>query len=301
MSTLLSSGPRPVVAGVDGSESSFAAALYAAEEARRRGLPLLLVHVTPWNLSGKATPAQAADFGRLLAESAEDLLRTVESDVLERTGPLPAIRTAVLDDYPVPGLCTISAESALLVLGRRGAAGVTGVLAGSTASGVVQHARCPIVVLPEDEHVSTGERSSVVVAVEGMPDDEQVLAFAVVEAADRGTDVVAVHAWRDVSLELSAARIPPLVDWAGVEADEQRLLAETVAGWGDKEPDVEVREVVVRDRAARALREAAVGAELLVVGHRHRSVLSRLGSTVHGLLHRAPCPLAVVPILEAAA
>jgi nucleotide-binding universal stress UspA family protein len=298
MSTLPSSGPRPVVAGVDGSDSSVAAALYAAEEARRRDLPLLLVHATPWNLSGTVTPAPAADFGRLLEESAETLLRSVEGEVLERSGPLPAISTTVVNDYPVPGLCRISAEAALLVLGRQGPTGVTGVLAGSTASGVVQHARCPIVVLPEEGRVRTDDRGSVVVAVEGTPDDEQVLAFAVAEAVDRGTDLVAVHAWRDVTLEPSAARLSALVDWDGVAAEEQRLLAESVAGWRDKQPDLDIREVLVRDRAASALREVATSADLLVVGHRHRPVLARLGSTVHGLLHRTPCPLAVVPLLR---
>ncbi len=302
MSTLPSSAPRPVVAGVDGSESSLEAALYAAGEASRRGLPLLLVHATPWNVAGPGTPAVPSDFGRLLADSAEVLLADVEAQVREHADDVPLLRTAVLDDYPVSALCKASGEAVLLVLGRRGnTPTMTGIMAGSTASGVVQHAQCPIIVLPEERPVRTAERHAVVVAVEGAPEDEQVIEFAVAEAADRRTDLVAVHAWRDIALDVSAGRIPPLVDWAGMEVEEQGLLAETVSGWRDKEPDVDIREVVVRDRPAAALREAAATAELLVVGHRHRPVLARLGSTVHGLLHRAPCPLAVVPLMRAAA
>lgn len=300
MSTLPTSSTRPVVAGVDGSDSSTTAAVYAAELARRRGLPLLLVHVTPWNLSGDEVPAPPADLGRPLRESAEDLLRAVEAEVLERTGPLPSVRTQVLDDYPVPGLCGISAEAALVVLGRRGRRGLPGLMAGSTASGVVQHARCPVVVLPEEDPTGAGQQRPVVVAVEGAPADEQVLAFAVAEAADRGSELVAVHAWRDLTLEVAAGQVPPLADWTSVGEEEQALLAEAVAGWRDKEPDVVIREVVVRSRPAAALREAALDAELLVVGHRHRPPLARLGSTVHGLLHRAPCPLVVVPIEQGA-
>jgi nucleotide-binding universal stress UspA family protein len=53
---------------------------------------------------------------------------------------------------------------------------------------------------------------------------------------------------------------------------------------------------VVRDRAAAALLTASTTAELLVVGHRQRGRLARLGSTTHGVLHRASCPVAVVPI-----
>jgi len=300
MSTASSSSARPVVVGVDGSDPSIAAAVYGADLARRRRLPLLLVHVTPWNLSGTVAPTPSADLGGALEESAEQLLRTVQAEVLERTGPLPAVSSRVLDDYPVPGLCRISGEAAVLVLGRRGSRGLPGLMAGSTASGVVQHARCPVVVLPAEDTTRAGQRRPVVVGVEAAPEDEQVLAFAVAEAADRRTDLVAVHAWREIALEVSARRPTPFVDWTGVAEEEQALLAESVAGWRDKEPDVAIREVLVRDRPATALREAALDAELLVVGHRHRPALARLGSTVHGLLHRAPCPLVVVPIEESA-
>jgi nucleotide-binding universal stress UspA family protein len=85
----------------------------------------------------------------------------------------------------------------------------------------------------------------------------------------------------------------PLVDWAGVLADEERVLAESLAGWREKEPGVEVREAVVRDKPARALVAAGLTAQLLVVGHRPGR---RLGSTTHGVLHRAACPVVVVPI-----
>ena len=34
----------------------------------------------------------------------------------------------------------------------------------------------------------------------------------------------------------------------------------------------------------------------MVVGHRHRRPVARLGSTTHGVLHRAGCPVAVVPV-----
>jgi nucleotide-binding universal stress UspA family protein len=61
---------------------------------------------------------------------------------------------------------------------------------------------------------------------------------------------------------------------------------------------VAVREVVVREKTARALLEAALTAELLVVGHHPRRIL---GSTTHGVLHRATCPVAVVPRAKSSA
>jgi nucleotide-binding universal stress UspA family protein len=131
-------------------------------------------------------------------------------------------------------------------------------------------------------------------------DDDEVLAFAVEEAAARRTDLVAVHAWRDSSLDPGLRTVsPPLVDWSGVARDEQRVLAEAVAGWREKEPDVVVREVVVRDRPAPALVATAATAQLLVVGRRGHPRLARLGSTAHAVLHRASCPVAVVPVRSA--
>ncbi|WP_448612341.1 universal stress protein [Geodermatophilus sp. URMC 60] len=74
------------------------------------------------------------------------------------------------------------------------------------------------------------------------------------------------------------------------------LLAEAVAGRREREPDVLVREVVLRERTARALVSVALTAELLVVGHHHRRARDWLGSTTHGVLHRPGCPVAVVPV-----
>ena len=54
---------------------------------------------------------------------------------------------------------------------------------------------------------------------------------------------------------------------------------------------------VVRDRTARALVAASMTAELLVGGQRPRRAR---GSTTHGVRHRAPCPVAVVPISSGA-
>jgi nucleotide-binding universal stress UspA family protein len=174
--------------------------------------------------------------------------------------------------------------------------GVPRLLLGSTAGALAQHAQCPVIALPDDSGEPAVQRHSIVLGVEGRPGDEEVLAFAIAEAAARGTDLTAVHAWRDVTLEAAVGGFGPLVDWSGVEDEERRQLAEAVAGWRAKEPGVRIHETVVRDRAAAALLTASTTAELLVVGHRQRGRLARLGSTTHGVLHRASCPVAVVPI-----
>jgi nucleotide-binding universal stress UspA family protein len=86
-------------------------------------------------------------------------------------------------------------------------------------------------------------------------------------------------------------------DWADVVAHEEQVLTEALASWKEREPEVLVRAVLVRDGPARALVAASMTAELLVVGHRARRLP---GATTHGVLHRATCPVAVVPITKGA-
>jgi nucleotide-binding universal stress UspA family protein len=79
----------------------------------------------------------------------------------------------------------------------------------------------------------------------------------------------------------------------GVEA----WLAETLAGWQEKFPDVTVHREVIRDYAVAGLLTASTGQHLLVVGNRGRHALAGtlLGSVSQGVLHHATCPVAVVP------
>jgi nucleotide-binding universal stress UspA family protein len=284
-----------VVVGVDGSEPSVQAAVYAARMARHRGVGLLVVHVTPWHEAGDALPMVARDVKARFEESATRLVEATADTVRQQSG-LPDVTAAVLDDYPVDGLLALSADAALVVIGRRGMGGLPGLLLGSTAGGVVQHAQCPVIVLPDDHGEPAEPRRSVVVGVEGRAGDEVVLAFAVAEAKARGTDLTAVHAWADLTLEAAVGGFGPLVDWSGVEEEERRHLTEAVAATRTEVPDLTISEVVLRERASTALLTASAAALLLVVGHRQRGRLARLGSTTYGVLHRVACPVAVVPL-----
>ncbi|MGY1593595.1 universal stress protein [Geodermatophilus sp. SYSU D00708] len=291
------SGTRPVVVGVDGSAAAARAADFARDEARLREAPLLLVSAVAWPRGGiAARPAQDVDLPGLLQSSAEAVLRAAAAQAEEALGA-GRVSWSVADRGPAEALREAGAGAALVVVGSRGVGGVAGLLVGSTANALALDAPCPVAVVPDETAAVVRGRRSVVAGVEGRAGDEDVLAFAFAEAAARGTDLVAVHAWQDVDLDTALQSVAPLIDWAGVLADEQRLLAEALGGWPDKFPDVAVREVVVRDRTARALVAAGLTAELLVVGHRRRR-LARLGSTTHGVLHRAACPVAVVPLAD---
>ncbi len=74
------------------------------------------------------------------------------------------------------------------------------------------------------------------------------------------------------------------------------MLAESVAGLGEKYPDLIIQQRLETDtEPAKALVNIAAGARLLVIGSRGRGAFSRtvLGSTAHAVLMQVPCPTIV--------
>src|SRR5215212_811855 len=232
----MSQDPRhPVVVGVDASDAALRATRFAAEEARRRRVPLRIVHALTWPFDSLVPPSTELDEVGQLRAGAATIAQWAADAV---SGGDLEISTSVEEGHPVAVLRAASEDAQLMVLASRGIGGVTGLLVGSTADGLVASASCPVIVLPDEASASVPDRHSVVVGVETGRGDPEVLEFAFAEAAERGTDKVAVHAWQDAVLETAYRSIGPLVDWAGVAADEQRALGEALEGWRDKAPDV---------------------------------------------------------------
>jgi nucleotide-binding universal stress UspA family protein len=140
------------------------------------------------------------------------------------------------------------------------------------------------------------EEGPVVVGVDGSPASESAIGFAFEAASTRNAPLTAVLSWTDVLVESAFQATRFSMDWSEVEDEQQRLLAERMAGWQEKYPDVVVERVVVRDRPVRALVRAAQHARLLVVGSHGRGGFTGmlLGSTSQALVHHSPCPVAVV-------
>jgi nucleotide-binding universal stress UspA family protein len=278
----------PVVVGIDGSPSALDATRWAAQEAGRRKASLQLVSAFSWHDS-----RHIGDHGHyrgvMLRRTREAVSAAAET--AGEAAPGIEISERVVDGFPVPQLVAASRHAGLLVIGDRGLGGLSSLLVGSVAIGLAAHAECPVIVV-------RGERPSevdgpVVVGVDGSPVSEEALAFAFAAADTGKVPLVAVHAWSDSVLD---SAVVPLLGWDAIETVEQLLLAERLAGWGEKYPDVEVRRVVARDRPAHALIQQAVTAQLLVVGSRGRGSAAGLvlGSVSHAVLHHAPCPVAVV-------
>lgn len=282
---------RPVVVGVDGSDSARQAAFWAAEEAARRNVPVRLVTVVQLPVFQHPGVARltVADTDEVRAH-AGDRLVALKKEVLERHAGLD-VHVAVRVDQLDSALIEESANALLMVVGSRGLGGFEGALVGSTGVTLATHGHCPVAVIRPGTPAGP-----VVVGVDGSPTSETAVGLAFEEASLRGAELVAVHTWVDYTAEVFYGS-PELyqVESDAIEVREQELLAEQLAGWQERYPDVAVRRVVSQDRPVRCLLEQAADAQLLVVGSRGRGGFTGmlLGSTSQALVYHAPCPLLV--------
>jgi nucleotide-binding universal stress UspA family protein len=207
-----------------------------------------------------------------------------------RAEPDLDVTTQVEIGAPIATLGSEARRAQMVVLGDRGLGGLAGLILGSVAVALAAHAACPVVIVRGDR---AGDAGGVVVGIDGSPVSEAALSFAFDAAATRGAELVAVHAWWPPRFDEA---LTPILDWDALAAEESVVLAERLAGWGQKYPDVAVRRVVVRDAPARALVAASENAQLVVVGSRGRGNATglMLGSVSHGVLHRAHCPVVIV-------
>jgi nucleotide-binding universal stress UspA family protein len=285
---------RPVVVGVDGSGSAYRAVEWAAAEAVRRGAELRLVRAFSWTTSERPI----RDGGRV-AQYRDELLKIARGQVARAARIAADVRpevettTQVAIGAPIEVLGSEARRAQLLVLGDRGLGGLAGLLLGSVAVGLAAHGACPVVIVRGERGAAGNEESPVVVGIDDSSISEAALAFAFDAAAARGVGLVVVHAWSPTAIDDALA---PVMDWDAATAEEDALLAERLAGWERKHPEVAVRRTVVRNGAVRSLVAASREAQLVVVGSRGRGNATGLllGSVSHGVLHASHCPVAIV-------
>ncbi len=127
------------------------------------------------------------------------------------------------------------------------------------------------------------------VGIDGSPASEFATAIAFDEASRRGVELVAVHTWMNNSD--FAVDVAP--DGLTEQADEE--LAQRLAGWCERYPDVTVRRVVGQDNPAHHLVQESRRAQLLVVGSHGRGGFAGLlmGSVSWAVAQAARIPVIV--------
>ena len=256
---------HPIVAGVDGSRHSRAAASVAAQLARMLGYRLILAHAVA------DPPAflfpDAGERGRRRARAIEEgfgLLKSIASSLPDAGG-----QTAVVLGSPHEALASFcqKEQAELLVVGSRGRGRLAAALLGSHESA----GSCPVIVVPPtaaDRFLAPPQTGgSVVCGIDGS-----------------GEAVGAVRVAATIASRLGLELVPVYFDqhsWGGTPAAD-RLLLHVEAG----DPVPGLRRRAVRDEA-----------RLIVVGSRGRGALSGalLGSVSRALAASAPVPVLVLP------
>jgi len=284
-------GRKPIVAGVDPDPGKRMALAWAADEADRRRLPLLLVLA-----QNVPTPGYRPTGGRPSWEEWNHTLHATGDRVLKEAVAFvesrhPQVRVSGLlaEGHPAWVLREQAQNATEVVLGSWRLSALQELFTSAAVTlPLIAHAPCPVVAVPESEHL-TQQPPYFVVGVDSSPQSSAAVDFAFEEAALRGAVLRALYVWH-----------PPLLGVLDEDAAVQecrRLLSETVAGRTAAHPEVTLHHEVVQGHPVQVLTKASEHALGLVVGTRGHGGFTGmlLGSVSQGVLHHARCPVITVP------
>lgn len=275
-----------LLVGFDGSDGGRDALELARVLAGATGAGALVVTVLPYgpmpitySLLGEEDEGSQAE---PLFEEARQRLQGIEVETRAYGGGTPA---GVINDIAE------REEIEMIVVGspHRGAIGRA--MIGSVAEGLLHGAPCVVVAAPRGYSETRHENFRLIgVAYDGTPESKAALARA--EQLARAMNA---------RLKVLTVSSPPVVvpGAAGytpsVPPDAEEVNRE---GAASVDHDLGVDRQVLAGPTAAALAEACEdGVELLVAGSRHYGPVARalLGSVTSQLIHKAPCPVLVVP------
>ena len=263
-----------------------------------RNVPLKVVHVaypaiggfSGWGMSHAPLPDNFSEFQEQQARTVIDDALTIAKAAIDGTDHLQ-IGSDVLWSTVVPTLVDLTKEAQMIVVGCRGEGALARVLLGSVSTALVHHAHCPVAVIHADVPRPAGfDHAPVLVGIDGSPASESATAIAFDEASWRGVNLVALHAWSDADWPEF-----PVMEASAIKATAEEVLAQRLAGWQERYPDVTVRRVVAFDHPARHLLEQSESAQLVVLGSHGRGGFAGmlLGSVSSAIVHAVRVPVIV--------
>lgn len=153
--------PRPqeaVVVGIGSSELASGTVRYAVAQACRAGAPLVLA--CGWSVGGRSgprAPRTAPDRAGSLATVVRDVRRQAGEvldravELVQRLEPGLEVRTELADARAERLLEGLSWGASLVVVGRGGTGPFPGLPLGAVTRSVLEHAGCPVAVVPTGE------------------------------------------------------------------------------------------------------------------------------------------------------
>jgi len=140
-----------IVVGVDGSDHSHRALIWAMRQAAQQHVPLTVRAVRP----DPVRPVTGVYWGvHTYPEDAHnsEVARKAIQQIVEQAGneigeTAPHVTVNLVTGDPAEELIKASRDADMVVAGSRGSGGFTSLLMGSVSSKVTHHAACPVVVI----------------------------------------------------------------------------------------------------------------------------------------------------------
>lgn len=280
--------PGSVVVGYNGKEHSRAALAWGADEAVRRGVPLLVLFAANY-------PGMTLEPGPGLLHRDPQALEAAEEvtarGVSEAVDAHPHLRAVGATEVTSPSKALIDAShvAALIVVGSRGYGRVVGALLGSVAFGVAARARCPVVVVKDETATrAVGTEHRVVVGTDGSAEAASAVGFAADRAAAASAHLEIVTCTGGHQVEA--------VEERRLRSTAERIVSAAAHELRDAWPRLAVTTRVEDCPAEITLVETSDDAALVVVGTRGRGAFEGmlLGSVSHAVIDGARCAVAVV-------
>jgi len=289
--------PGSIIVGVDGSADAERALRWAAEQASLERRPLAVVTAAGIDQVRAVTWAGAAGAYVIpvedLMKGVQTVAETAAESVHQLRPVLPVTAHAAHGD-PREVLIELSRDAHLVVIGSRGRGVLRSRLLGSVSTTVIRHAHSPVVVCrPESPGIV---RKGVLVGADGTPEGQAVLELAFKHASLRGLPLTVLHSFHDVLAAVNGAKLVPATE--GFLEEERLLLAESVAGFSEKFPDVRVDLQLARGFAHECLAADSERWHLIVVGRHPTDSVSRMisATVATAVVERAHTTVAVVPV-----
>lgn len=306
---------QQVVVGYDDSRESEFALEWAARVAQRRRCPLLVVSAT----GVEDTSVELARPG----------IQEMYVRQAQRVAEAGAAQAKAFADVPIqpmgqPGsaanaLINCAHPTTLLVIGHRARGLLPDTILGSVAFKLTSHAPCPVAVVRKSPRPLPSMAHPIVVGVDGSQYGIRALQEAARLAADTGSFLRIVVAWKRPNSSLWAlasslnplaekeTENPPAADPASDVGMYEQVVADTAQRASDialqaasyvreHHPGLKTEQVISEEPADQAILASASDASLIAVGARGLGDLQglQIGSISRKVMQRAECAVYVV-------
>ena len=268
-----------IVVGVDNSAAARRTAVWAADEALSREIPLRLVHVLeaeyvdPVDSAEQRRDAEIAIRRAIRAVEATDKPVKLENEIL--TGPAAGT------------LIRLSRQAAMVCLGAVGSNQRRHGQIGSTASAVAGAAHCAVAIIHGTTSATSSQGKLILVATDESPDDGVLLTTAVREAALRDAPLRVITCWQ-----------PPRSDPETTQSGDRCIRAQLnrrLARWRRLYPDVQIEPVAFHGNLSDYVTAHAAQLQMLIVSARGPGhVREVVGPAGNAALRSADCAVLVV-------